>query len=82
MLRVERIQPIYPTRNSLYRDPRFNYTGQNQQKQSGEQQKPKQDSFESTLEEKLQEVQQEEPVKRLTLTRTPPKRYSGFDMYV
>lgn len=75
MLRVEKIQPIYPLRNSLYRDPRFNYNGQQQQRQQ-----PQRDTFQSTLEEKIEEAQIEQP-KQLTLKRVPPTRNTGFDRY-
>lgn len=83
MLRVEKIQPISQVRNSLYRDPRFNYTGQQQQQQqpNEQQRKPQQDTFESILEEKIEETQKEQP-KQLTLKRTLPPRYTGFDRYV
>lgn len=80
MLRVEKIQPISQVRNSLYRDPRFNYTG-GQQSSKQQQRKPQQDTFESILEEKIEETQKEQP-KQLTLKRTPITRYTGFDRYV
>lgn len=80
MLRVEKIQPISQVRNSLYRDPRFNYTGQ-QQQPNEQQRKPQQDTFESILEKKIEETQKEQP-KQLTLKRTLPPRYTGFDRYV
>ncbi len=79
MLRVEKIQPIYPLRNSLYRDPRFNYNGQQQQNQQQRQQ-PQRDTFQSTLEKKIEEAQIEQP-KQLTLKRVPPTRNTGFDRY-
>ncbi len=78
MLRVEKIQPIYPLRNSLYRDPRFN--GQQQQQNQQQRQQPQRDTFQSTLEEKIEEAQIEQP-KQLTLKRVPPTRSTGFDRY-
>lgn len=81
MLRVEKIQPISQLKNSLYRDPRFNYNGQQQSQQQQQQQQPQRDTFQSVLEQKIEETQKEQP-KQLTLKRTPHTGYSGFDRYV